>query len=150
MNLARAAVSKALNSVARWATQIYNPTPLAASNGLVYKFDTRWYWAPNKGVTKLFFGGPDDDLNFGTNKTDYQGNAVSANIHESEVQLRETVTNDPSHATLVWTRVLAGNVEGADQNWRYYQPIRPGSQRATSRPASSSTRSPVRTSTTPS
>ncbi|HVZ85886.1 MAG TPA: hypothetical protein VHG72_02900 [Polyangia bacterium] len=116
MNLARAAVSKALNSVARWATQIYNPTPLAASNGIVYKFDTRWYWAPNKGVTKLMFGGSDDDLNFGTNKTDYLGNPVTASVMNQKYNFAKTVTNDPSHATLVWNRVLAGNVEGAQQS----------------------------------
>jgi hypothetical protein len=116
LNLVRVAVSKALNSTARWATQIYNPTALTSSGGMVYKFDTRWYWAPNKGVTKLLYGGSDDDLNFGTNKTDYLGNAVSASAMNDTYNYASTVTNDPSHAQLIWSRILAGNVEGADQN----------------------------------
>ena len=116
LNLARAAISKALNSTARWATQVYNPTPLASSGGMVYKFDTRWYWAPNKGITKLLYGGSDDDLTFGTNKTDYLGNAVSQSAMSQRYSYASTVTSDPSHAQLIWSRVLAGNVEGADQN----------------------------------
>ena len=113
LNVARVALSKALNSVAKWATQIYNPTMVTGSGGMVYKFDSRWYWAPNKGVTKLLFGGSDDDLFFGSNKTDYLGNAVDANTLNQRYNFASTVTNDPTHATLIWSRILAGNVEGA-------------------------------------
>ena len=113
LNIARVGISKALNSTARWATDITNPTEVAGTGGMVEKFDTRWYWAPNKGVTKLIFGGSDDDLFFGSNKTDYLGNAVSSAVFNQKYNFTKTVTNDPAHATLIWSRILAGNVEGA-------------------------------------
>jgi hypothetical protein len=113
LNLARVALSKALNATARWATGITNPTEVAGSGGMLYRFDARAYWGPNKGVTKLLFGGSDDDLFFGSNKTDYLGNPVSTSDLAKTYNFAKTVTNDPAHATLIWSRVLAGNVEGA-------------------------------------
>ena len=113
LNVARVALSKALNSTARWASQIQNPTEVAGSGGMVYRFDTRWYWAPNKGVKKLLFGGSDDDLFFGSNKTDYLGNAVDANTLNQKYNFASAVTDDPDHANLIWSRVIAGNIEGA-------------------------------------
>ncbi|MET0593418.1 MAG: hypothetical protein ABW133_12005, partial [Polyangiaceae bacterium] len=113
LNAARVALSKALNSTARWATNIVNPIEVAGSGGMVYRFDIRDYWAPNKGVTKLLFGGSDDDLFFGSNKKTYKGEAVDSNVLNQKYNFAKTITNDPAHATLIWERVLAGNVEGA-------------------------------------
>ncbi|MEI9952434.1 MAG: hypothetical protein WDO74_26510 [Pseudomonadota bacterium] len=53
MNIARVAISKVLNSDARWAPAIKNPVDVSAGQGIVYRFDTRDYWGYNKGVTKL-------------------------------------------------------------------------------------------------
>jgi hypothetical protein len=113
LNAARVALSKALNSTARWATAIVNPIEVAGSGGMLYRFDIRDYWAPNKGVTALLFGGSDDDLFFGSNKKTYKGEAVDNTVMNKKYNFAKTVTNDPAHATLIWERVLAGNVEGA-------------------------------------
>jgi cytochrome c553 len=113
LNAARVALSKALNSTARWATVIVNPTEVTGSGGMVYRFDARDYWAPNKGVTQLIFGGSDDDLFFGSNKRTYKGDPVDSAILNKKYNFAKTVTTDPAHATLIWERVLAGNVEGA-------------------------------------
>ncbi len=113
LNAARVALSKALNSTARWASTIVNPIEVAGSGGMVYRFDIRDYWAPNKGVTKLLFGGSDDDLFFGSNKKTYKGEPVDSNVLNQKYNFAKTITHDPAHATLIWERVLAGNVEGA-------------------------------------
>jgi hypothetical protein len=113
LNAARVALSKALNSTARWASTIVNPVEVAGSGGMVYRFDIRDYWAANKGVTKLLFGGSDDDLFFGSNKKTYKGEAVDSAVLNQKYNFAKTVTSDPAHATLIWERVLAGNVEGA-------------------------------------
>src|SRR5690606_5061494 len=78
LNIVRVGLSKALNSTARWAPEIVNPTDVNGQ-GILYKFDIRDYWGYNQGVTKLFFGGSDDDLAFGRNKRDYRGNIVQIN-----------------------------------------------------------------------
>ncbi|HEY0464491.1 MAG TPA: hypothetical protein VGC79_09795, partial [Polyangiaceae bacterium] len=64
LNITRVAISKVLNSDARWAPTIKNPVDVSAGKGMVYRFDTRDYWGYNKGVTKLLFGGSDDDIAF--------------------------------------------------------------------------------------
>ena len=112
LNLARAGLSKALNSTARWAPTIVNPVDINAK-GMVYRFDLRDYWGYNKGVTALHFGGSDDDLFFGSNKTDVRGNKVDSSVLNQRYKFAATVSVDPSFARLVWTRVLFGNVEGA-------------------------------------
>lgn len=112
LNIARVAVSKALNSTARWAPAIENPVDINGK-GLVYRFDTRDYWGHNKGVQKLHFGGSDDDLFFGSNKSDVEGNAVNASVMNERYNFAKTVSDDPAFAQLVWKRVLYGNVEGA-------------------------------------
>jgi hypothetical protein len=112
LNVARAGLSKALNSTARWAPSIVNPTDINGQ-GIVYRFDARDYWGFNKGVTKLHFGGSDDDLFFGSNKTDVDGNKIDSSVMNQRFNFAPTVSKDPNFAKLVWTRVLFGNVEGA-------------------------------------
>ena len=113
LNLARVGLSKVLNSVARWAPKIVNPTDIDG-RGIIYRFDTRSYWGYNKGVTKLLWGGSDDDLSFGTTK-DVNGNAVAQSFYSQKVNFATNVTQDSNFAQLVWARVLKGNVEGAQQ-----------------------------------
>jgi hypothetical protein len=112
LNVARAAISKVLNSTARWAPEIVNPKDVNGK-GIVYSFDTRDYWGFNKGVTKLHFGGSDDDLFFGSNKRDVEGNPVSSSVMAQRYNFAPTVSRDVNFANLVWKRVLYGNVEGA-------------------------------------
>jgi len=112
LNVARVGVAKILNSTARWAPVVVNPEDIN-DKGLVYRFDTRDYWGFNKGVTKLHFGGSDDDLFFGSNKRDVNGNAVSASALNQRYNFAKEVARDPSFAKLVWRRVSFGNVEGA-------------------------------------
>jgi hypothetical protein len=80
---------------------------------MVYRFDLRDYWGYNKGVTKLHFGGSDDDLFFGSNKTDVDGKKVDSSVFNQRYNFAPMVSQDPNFAKLVWKRVLAGNVEGA-------------------------------------
>jgi len=112
MNNARAGLSKALNSTARWAPVIVNPVDINGK-GVVYRFDTRDYWGYNKGITKLQFGGSDDDLTFGVAKLDYLGNPVDVNTIGTPTPFADEVSQDPEFARLIWGRILAGNVEGA-------------------------------------
>jgi hypothetical protein len=112
LNLARVGISKALNQTARWAPAIVNPKDINGY-GMVYRFDIRDYWGWNKGVTKLLFGGSDDDLAFGNGKKDYLGNSVTASAQQAKYNFTPTATKDPKLAQLIWQRVLHGNVEGA-------------------------------------
>jgi hypothetical protein len=120
LNIVRVGLSKALNSTARWAPGIVNPTDVNGQ-GILYKFDIRDYWGYNQGVTKLFFGGSDDDLAFGRNKRDYRGNIVQINtalgtgVMAEKYNFTGNTTRDPAHALRIWERVLHGNVEGAVQ-----------------------------------
>ena len=114
LNWTRAGISKALNSDARWAPKIVNPVDVSGGAGMVYRFDTRDYWGYNKGVKKLLFGGSDDDIAFALDgKKDYQGNQISASEESRTLGFTSTITQDPAFATLVWGRIIAGNVEGA-------------------------------------
>ncbi len=114
LNWVRAGLSKALNSDARWAPKIVNPVDISDGEGMVYRFDTRDYWGYNKGVKKLLFGGSDDDIAFALDgKKDYLGNQISASEESRTLGYTSTITQDPSFATLVWGRIIAGNVEGA-------------------------------------
>lgn len=115
LNTVRSAVSKALNSTARWAPKIVNPVDIN-DKGLVYRFDIRDYWGYNQGIKELFFGGSDDDLAFGNGKRDYKGNTVNSSVQQKRYNFSGNVTMDPDHAILVWERVLHGNVEGAVQS----------------------------------
>ncbi|KYF98032.1 hypothetical protein BE20_36535, partial [Sorangium cellulosum] len=113
MNVARVGLSKALNSTARWAPRIVNPVDINGK-GIVYRFDTRSYWGYNKGVTKLHFGGSDDDVFFGRTSVNYLGEPVGSDVtFREKYRYTSDVQVDPSFARLVWGRVLAGNVEGA-------------------------------------
>jgi hypothetical protein len=112
LNIVRVALSKALNSVARWAPRIVNPVDVNGL-GLLYKFDIRDYWGWNKGVTRLLFGGSDDDLAFGRNKRDYRGNPVDSGVQRERYNYASGVSWDPEFSQVIWERVLHGNVEGA-------------------------------------
>lgn len=112
LNVVRAGLSKALNSVARWAPRVVNPVDVTGQ-GLLYKFDMRDYWGWNKGVTRLLFGGSDDDLAFGRNKRDYRGDIVTSAVQQQRYNFTSTVTRDPAWSKTIWERVLHGNVEGA-------------------------------------
>ncbi|AUX34142.1 uncharacterized protein SOCE836_063100 [Sorangium cellulosum] len=113
LNVARVGIAKALNSTARWAPEIVNPVDINGK-GIVYRFDTRNYWGYNKGVTKLHFGGSDDDVFFGRTSVNYLGEPVGSDVTTKEKhRYTAEVQEDPSFAKLVWGRVLAGNVEGA-------------------------------------
>jgi hypothetical protein len=115
LNIVRAGLSKALNSTARWAPELYHPVDVNGK-GILYKFDIRKYWGYNQGVTKLFFGGSDDDLAFGNGKRDYQGTAVNAQVQSQKYNFTGRTVEDPAHALRIWERVLHGNVEGAVQS----------------------------------
>jgi cytochrome c553 len=104
LNVARAALSKALNSTARWAPNIVNPIDINGM-GMVYRFDIRSYWGYNKGVKSLIFGGSDDDIFFG-DKT---------NLISHRFNFTSNVTEDPEFAQMVWARVQQGSIEAAEQ-----------------------------------
>lgn len=114
LNIVRTALSKALNSTARWAPEIVNPTDVTG-DGILYRIDIRDYWGYNQGVKELLFGGSDDDLAFGGGKRDYRGNAVSASVQNRKYGFTNQTTKDPEHALRIWERILHGNVEGAVQ-----------------------------------
>lgn len=117
LNHARVGLSKALNSTARWAPEIKNPQDVNGM-GIVYRFDIRDYWGYTLIDTsdpdfKLYYGGSDDDLAFGS-KVDVEGNPVTfALLTRARNRLKPEVTADEKFAQLVWERVLRGNVEGA-------------------------------------
>ena len=123
LNIVRVGLSKALNSVARWAPEIVNPEDVTG-DGILYKFDIRDYWAwsqlPDGQV--LYFGGSDDDLAFGADgKFDYrgdpiQGGQVGQGTQGNKYKFTNNTWNNPKHALQVWERILHGNVEGASQN----------------------------------
>ncbi|MES2604973.1 MAG: hypothetical protein V4603_08550 [Pseudomonadota bacterium] len=114
LNIVRSALSKALNSVARWAPEIVNPQDVNGK-GILYKFDMRNYWSWNKGVKRLLFGGSDDDLAFGRGKRDYRGVEVTSAVQSERYNYASTVSWDPEFSKTIWERVLHGNVEGAVQ-----------------------------------
>jgi hypothetical protein len=105
LNMARAALSKALNSTARWAPKIVNPVDINGK-GMVYRFDIRSYWGYNKGVKSLIFGGSDDDIFFGDQK----------NILSHHFNYARNVSEDPNFAKMVWARVQEGSNEAPHQN----------------------------------
>ena len=116
LNIVRTALSKALNSVARWAPSVVNPIDVNGK-GILYKFDIRNYWGWNKGITSLLFGGSDDDLAFSSvPKYDYRGKVVNqgASVQSQRYPYKSEVSWDPAFAKVVWERVLHGNVEGAN------------------------------------
>ena len=114
LNVVRVAISKVLNSDARWAPKIVNPVDVSNGQGMVYRFDTRDYWGYNKGVKKLLFGGSDDDIVFALEgKKDYLGNQIASNEQTRTLGFTKEITRDDSFAKLVWGRVIAGNIEGA-------------------------------------
>ena len=112
LNVVRVGLSKALNSTARWAPAVVNPTDVNGK-GILYKFDIRVYWGYNQGVKELLFGGSDDDLAFGNGKKDYKGTAVTASVQNKKYNFTGKTVKDPEHALRIWERILHGNVEGA-------------------------------------
>jgi hypothetical protein len=112
LDIVRVGLGKALNSVARWAPKVVNPVDVNGK-GLLYKFDIRDYWGWNKGVTRLLFGGSDDDLAFGKNKRDYRGNLVDSSVQRERYNYASEISWDPEFSKTIWERVLHGNVEGA-------------------------------------
>jgi len=119
LDVVRVALSKALNSTARWAPELAHPEDVNGK-GIVYRIDIRKYWGYNQGVTQLFFGGSDDDIAFsGQNnvtKRDYRGNALSASVQQQKYNFTNRTVVDAAHALRIWQRVLHGNVEGAAVN----------------------------------
>lgn len=119
MNHARVGLSKALNSLARWAPEVVNPVDVNGK-GIVYRFDIRDYWGHTKVDTSssnyaLFYGGSDDDLAFAQGKLDASGNPVNFNsLGQMQNRMRSSVQRDDKFARLAWQRILQGNVEGAD------------------------------------
>jgi mono/diheme cytochrome c family protein len=121
MNHARVALSKALNTAARWAPEVVSPKDVTGQ-GILYKFDIRDYWGHTKVDTsasnfKLFFGGSDDDLAFGAGgNKDANGNTVAfGDLNNMKNKLKSAVGKDDKFARLAWARILKGNVEGADE-----------------------------------
>lgn len=112
LNTVRVALSKALNSTARWAPALAEPTDVNGK-GILYRIDIRDYWGYNQGVKELYFGGSDDDLAFGNGKKDYKGNTISASVQAKKYNFTNKTVKDPEHALRIWERVLHGNVEGA-------------------------------------
>ncbi|HUF72662.1 MAG TPA: hypothetical protein VMR74_07170 [Gammaproteobacteria bacterium] len=118
LNHARVGLSKALNSTARWASEIVNPVDVNGM-GIVYRFDIRDYWGHTLIDTsdpdfQLWYGGSDDDLAFAESKVDLNGNPIEYGVLATMVhELKDEVTPDEKFARLVWARVLKGNAEGA-------------------------------------
>lgn len=112
LDVVRAGLSKALNSTARWAPAIVNPVDING-RGVVYRIDTRDYWGYNKGVERLFFGGSDDDLAFGSNKEDAYGNPVDSSVQSQRYDFADELSVDPEFSLVIWDRITRGNVEGA-------------------------------------
>lgn len=112
LEIVRVALSKALNSTARWAPELAHPVDVNGK-GILYRFDIRDYWGYNQGVKELFFGGSDDDLAFGNGKRDYRGNAVNNEVQNKRYNFTNQTVKDPEHALRIWERILHGNVEGA-------------------------------------
>lgn len=104
LNVARVALSKVLNSTARWAPKIVNPVDINGK-GMVYRFDTRSYWGYNKGVKSLIFGGSDDDIFFGDQKS----------LLSHRFNFARTVSQDANFAKMVWARVQQGSKEAPQQ-----------------------------------
>jgi hypothetical protein len=127
MNNARAGLSKALNSTARWAPRIVNPLDVNGK-GILYKFDIRDYWGYTLIDTSdpdfaLFYGCSDDDLAFAAGKVDLNGKPIKYGSRVEMVhRLEPEVTRDDKFARPVWARVLKGNAEGADQNLKTFPP----------------------------
>ena len=116
LDIVRVGLSKALNSVARWAPEIVNPTDVNGK-GILYRFDIRDYWGYNQGVEEIFFGGSDDDLAFtNTPKVNYKGQVVDSSIQQRKYNFTNQTVRDDDHAWAVWERILHGNVEGANVN----------------------------------
>ncbi|HEY7773677.1 MAG TPA: c-type cytochrome [Marinagarivorans sp.] len=116
LDIVRVGLSKALNSVARWAPELVNPEDVNGM-GILYKFDIRDYWGYNQGVEEIFFGGSDDDLAFTQEpKVNYKGEVVDESIQRRRYNFTNETVRDDDHAWAVWERVLHGNVEGANVN----------------------------------
>lgn len=105
LNVARAGLSKALNSTARWAPAIANPVDINGK-ALVYRIDIRNYWGFNKGVKKLIYGGSDDDIFFGD-----QTATLTFRFN-----FTPKAAPDPNFANMIWNRVKLGSVEAYKQN----------------------------------
>lgn len=111
LNLVRAALSKALNSTARWAPILVNPKDVTGQ-GILYRFDIRDYWGYNQGVEKLLFGGGDNDIELLLgNRLNYQGKPIPGDIMETKYNFSGETEIDHEHALKTWQRVLHGNAE---------------------------------------
>lgn len=109
LNIVRVAVSKALNSTARWAPDLVNPVDVTGQ-GILYRFDIRDYWGYNQGVERLLYGGAEETVLSG--QLDYLGEAVKQSIMDEQYNFTGITTEDPAHALRIWQRVLHGNIEG--------------------------------------
>jgi hypothetical protein len=124
MNTARAGLSKALNTAARWAPKIVNPVDVNGK-GILYKFDIRDYWGYSLMDTSApdfaqFPGLSDDDMAFAPKKVDINGNVAKYASEAGQIhKLKSGVTRDDKFARLAWARVLRGNVEAATNDESY-------------------------------
>jgi len=124
LNNARAGLSKALNTAARWAPKVVNPVDVNGK-GMLYKFDIRDYW----GYTLIDTSAPDfalwsalsdDDMAFAPKKVDLDGNVVKyASLLTQVHKIKTAVTRDEKFARLAWARVLRGNAEAATNDETY-------------------------------
>lgn len=105
LNVARAGLSKVLNSTARWAPKIVNPVDINGK-GMVYRFDIRDYWGYNKGVKTLIYGGSDDEIFAGDHK----------DTLTFRFNFAKTISPDPNFAKMIWDRVKQGSVDAYRQN----------------------------------
>ncbi len=112
LNIVRVALSKALNSVARWAPRVVNPVDVNG-RGLLYKFDIRDYWGLEQGrietAVRRFGRRPDlrpQQARFPREPGGYR-------VQGERYGYARKVSRDPDFSKKVWERVLHGNVEGA-------------------------------------
>lgn len=104
LNVARAGISKILNSTARFAPEVVNPADVSAGNGMVYRFDIRDYWGYSQGETEIIFGGPDDDVFFGNRR----------DLLTRRSRNTGAVRQNTSIALASWERITKGNFEALD------------------------------------
>ena len=120
LNHARAGLSKALNTSARWAPRIVNLVDVngrASSTGST--FGTTGATRSSTRQTRISRCSTVDQTTIPRsrqNKLDLNGKPIRyASLAEMVHKLKPEVTPDEEFARLVWARVLKGNAEGADE-----------------------------------
>ena len=117
LNTARAGLSKALNTAARWAPKIVNPVDVNGK-GILYKLDTRDYW----GYTLIDTSAPDGArLPKGENGADAWKNDPDTvkrvrELYKPSSVMREKIENDRRQYLNAMAQVKDGMVLGVDKN----------------------------------